>query len=117
MLMGGKGRLRPCPCQDVDVYASRLSTLRLSEERAPDEAPNPSPFHPPRLLTDTAVRTRKARRTLAAEPVDAINTDASVIAARERVAIKGPLGWALPPTSLLGRHSPGQRVAVIGVWI
>lgn len=65
----------------------QLLTLRLSGE-SPKQTP--APFYPPRLLTDTAVRTRKAGRTLAAEPVDAVNTDASVIAARERVAIRGP---------------------------
>lgn len=90
----------------------QLLTLRLSGE-SPKQIP--ARFYPPRLLTDTAVRTRKAGRTLAAEPVDAVNTDASVIAARERVAIRGPPWWTLPPTSLLGRHSPGQRVAVVGV--
>lgn len=76
--------------RDMGVYVPQLLTLGLSGGGALDKSPNPNPFYPPRLLTDTAVRTRKARRTLAAEPVDTIHADASVVAARERVAIRGP---------------------------
>ena len=44
----------------------------------------------PQPLTDAAVGTRKARRTLAAEPVDAIHADATIVAAGERARVRGP---------------------------
>lgn len=53
--------------------------------------PQPNSFYPPRLLTDTAVGTRKARCTLAAEPVDTVDADAPVVAAGERVVVMGSL--------------------------
>lgn len=48
-------------------------------------------------LTDAAVGACKARRTLAAEPVDAIDADAAVVAAGDRARVRGP-----------GTRAPGQ---------
>lgn len=51
----------------------------------------------PKLLTDAAVGTRKARGALAAEPVDTIYADATVVAAGRGWASAGPYGGPRHP--------------------
>lgn len=68
--------------------------------------PQPHPGWGPQPLTDAAVGTRKARRTLAAEPVDAIHADTTVVAAEERARVRADQPISRPTTG--GQGSPGQ---------
>lgn len=69
--------------------------------------PDPPP-RCPRPLTDAAVRTREARRTLAAEPVDAINADAAIVAAGERQISGRPHSRPSPPGQPVSRTTTHQ---------
>lgn len=77
-----------------------VSTLpfRVCRLSWPTTADTWAPAPPPaQRLTDAAVGTREAGRTLASEPVDTIDADAAIVAVERGQASRGPRGRASTP--------------------